>query len=163
MPIAGIEQPEYIPVSDTVRLRRFDGKYDFALAWYQDIETVRLVDGVEEPYSPETLRRMYTYLDSHGELYFIEAQENGLWRPIGDVAFWREDMPIVIGDRAYRGKGVGRAVVSALAERGRALGYDTLYVKEIYDFNTASRRCFESAGFRACEKTEKGSRYRLGL
>lgn len=87
--------------------------------------------------------------------------ENGSYRPIGDVTFWQEDMPIVIGERKYRGKGIGRRVVSALVQRGRELGYEQLEVDEIYDWNEGSRRCFESVGFRAYEKTEKGSRYRL--
>lgn len=163
MPIPGIEQPEILPVDGALRLRQFDGAYAFALDWYQDAETVWLVDGVKEPYTPEKLQRMYEYLNAHGELYFIEALEKGQWTPIGDVCFWPEDMPIVIGDRAYRGRGVGRRVIAALVRRGRALGCSTLYVNEIYDYNPASRRCFESAGFRLFEKTERGGRYKLEL
>ena len=47
MPIEGIAQPETLAVSDAVRLRRYDGRHGFALPWYQDPETVRLVDGDE--------------------------------------------------------------------------------------------------------------------
>ena len=72
-------------------------------------------------------------------------------------------MPIVLGDKAYRGQQIGRQVIAALKERGRALGYTRLYVQEIYDFNTASQRCFEKAGFRPIEKTEKGKRYMTEL
>jgi len=43
------------------------------------------------------------------------------------------------------------------------MGYDKLYVGEIYDFNIGSQKCFESVGFRSYEKTEKGSRYVLEL
>lgn len=118
-----------------------------------------LVDGVSKPYSYETLTNMYNYLNNKGELYFIEVNENDIWKPIGDVTFWQEDMPIVIGDRQYRGKDIGKKVVSALVERGRAMGFDKLYVGEIYDWNVGSRKCFESVGFRSYEKTEKGSRY----
>ena len=104
---------------------------------------------------------MYRWLDAHGELYFIEVLENGAYKPIGDVTFRQGDMPIVIGDKRYRGKKIGSRVVSALIQRGKALGYGHLAVEEIYDWNEGSRRCFEKAGFRACEKTEKGARYRL--
>ena len=69
----------------------------------------------------------------------------------------------MIGDPAYRGKGIGRKVISALIERGKSLGYDHLAVGEIYDWNEDSRRCFESVGFVAYEKSEKGSSYRLNL
>lgn len=159
--IQGIEQPEIIQVDDTLRLRKYDGVHDFALAWYQDEETVWLVDGKRDPYTIERLGGMYRYLNDAGELYFIEVCENGTYKPIGDVAFWQEDMPIVIGEPAYRGKGIGRKVISTLIQRGKDLGYDHLEVGEIYDWNEGSRRCFEKAGFVPYEKTEKGSSYRL--
>ena len=161
--IQGIEQPEIIQIDNTLRLRKYDGVHDFALEWYQDEETVYLVDGKRDPYTMERLGGMYRYLNNAGELYFIEALENGTYKPIGDVTFWQEDMPIVIGDRNYRGRKIGRRVVSALVKRGVALGYDHLEVGEIYDWNEGSRRCFESVGFQAYEKTEKGAKYRLLL
>ena len=114
------------------------------------------MDGKRNTYTPERLTAMYTWLDEHGELYFIEALENGHYKPIGDVTFWQEDMPIVIGDRAYRGKGVGRKVVAALVNRGRELGYSRLFVNEIYHYNIGSRKCFEHAGFRVSETTDEG-------
>ena len=161
--IQGIEQPAIIQVDDTLRLRKYDGVHDFALEWYLDEETVYLVDGKRDPYTMERLGGMYRYLNNAGELYFIEALENGTYKPIGDVTFWQEDMPIVIGDRNYRGRKIGRRVVSALVKRGVALGYNHLEVGEIYDWNEGSRRCFESVGFQAYEKTEKGAKYRLLL
>ncbi len=152
-----------LSIDDTLRLRLFEGNYDFAFEWYQDPETVLLVDGKAEPYSYETLTNMYNYLNSKGELYFIEINENSRWKPIGDVTFWQEDMPIVIGAKEYRGKGIGRKVIEALVERGRAMGYKNLYVGEIYDYNISSQKCFESVGFKKYEKTEKGARYVLEL
>ena len=163
MAIQRIEQPDIIQIDDTLRLRKYDGTHDFALAWYQDEETVWLVDGNRNPYTPERLAGMYHYLNEAGELYFIEIMENGTYKPIGDVTFWQEDMPIVIGDPNYRGNGIGRRVILALIQRGRILGYDRLEVGEIYDWNEGSRRCFESVGFTAYEKTEKGHSYRMSL
>ena len=163
MAIQGIEQPAVIQIDESLRLRKFDGIYDFALVWYQDLDTVWLVDGDRIPYTPELLTKMYNWLNDAGELYFIEALENGTYRPIGDVTFWQDDMPIVIGDLNYRGKGLGRKIISTLVKRGRELGYARLCVDEIYDWNEGSRRCFESVGFSACEKTEKGSKFMLTL
>ena len=76
-----------------------------------DIETVKLVDGVEEPYSQGKLNGMYEYLNQHA----------------------------------------------------RELGYDTLYVDEIYHFNEGSRPCFEKCGFIAYKETKKGKKYKLKL
>lgn len=163
MAIQGIEQPAVIQIDESLRLRKFDGIYDFALVWYQDLDTVWLVDGDRIPYTPELLTKMYNWLNDAGELYFIEALENGTYRPIGDVTFWQDDMPIVIGDPNYRGKGLGRKIISTLVKRGRELGYARLCVDEIYDWNEGSRRCFESVGFSAYEKTEKGSKFMLTL
>ena len=163
MAIQGIEQPDIIQIDDTLRLRKYDGTHDFALAWYQDEETVWLVDGNRNPYTPERLAGMYHYLNEAGELYFIEIMENGTYKPIGDVTFWQEDMPIVIGDPNYRGNGIGRRVILALIQRGRMLGFDHLAVGEIYDWNECSCRCFESVGFTAYEKTDKGHSYRMSL
>ena len=162
MAIQGITQPHLIPIDATLRLRRFDGVYDFALKWYQDVEMVWLVDGDRVPYTPELLTKMYTWLNDAGELYFIEVLED-TWTPIGDVTFWQEDMPIVIGDPRYRGQGIGTKVISVLIERGRSLGYDHLEVEDIYGWNEASRCCFEKLGFRAYKKTQKGSSYRLDI
>ncbi len=163
MAIQGTQQPAIIQIDETLRLRKFDGVYDFALEWYQDEDMVYMVDGVKTAYDMERLTRMYQYLDKAGELYFIEIRENEKFIPIGDVTFWQDDMPIVIGDARYRGKGIGRKVISALVRQGKSLGFDYVSVGEIYDWNTPSRRCCESVGFRAYEKTEKGAKYRKPL
>ena len=92
--IQGVEQPEIIQIDNTLRLRKYDGVHDFALEWYLDEETVYLVDGKRDPYTIERLGGMYRYLNNAGELYFIEVFENGTYKPIGDVTFWQEDMPI---------------------------------------------------------------------
>ena len=63
--------------------------------------------------------------------------------------------------KAYRGKGIAKQVISALIKRGKSLGYTELYVNEIYEFNLASRKCFERMGFEACDKTEKGNKFVL--
>lgn len=163
MPIWGIKQPETIAVSDKIRLRKFYASFDFTLPWYTDKETVYLVDGKRTAYNCERLGRMYKYLDSSGELYFIEYKFDDNFTPIGDVTLCRDDLPIVIGVKECRGKGIGKQTLLALIERARAIGFDRLYVKEIFDYNIASQKCFESVGFYQCEKTEQGSRYILDL
>ena len=163
MPIPDIPQPDFLMVDDRIRLRKFDDRYDFALAWYQDEETNYMVDGRRGTYDFDQLSRMYHYLDKKGEVYFIEILENDEFHPIGDVTLWQEDMPIVIGDPAYRSMGIGKKVISALIERGKSLGFPYLAVGEIYSWNVPSQKCFESLGFQARERTDKGASYRLEL
>ena len=156
-------QPEILEISDDLRLRKFDDKFDFALSWYQDEETNYMVDGRRGAYDMDQLSRMYHYLEKRGEVYFIEILDNGTFRPIGDVTFWQEDMPIVIGEPQYRGKGIGKQVISALIQRGKEMGYEYLQIGEIYEWNIVSRRCFESLGFREHKKTDKGASLRLEM
>ena len=149
-------QPEMLMVDDALRLRRFDGPNEIAFQWYQDAETVYMVDGVKEPYTWDKLQRMYAYLQKKGELYWIERLDDGVWRMIGDVCWWPEDLPMVIGDRGARGKGIGRRVLAALAQRAKELGFSEMHVREIYHYNDASRRCYEAAGFCVCGETNMG-------
>ena len=70
-----------------------------------------------------------------GEVYFIE------FKPIGCTDY----LPIVIGDKKFRGQGIGKKVVLSLIERAKQLGFSYLEVAEIYDDNAGSRKLFESA------------------
>jgi len=159
MPIKDILQPESIKIDDELSLKKYGGECAFALKWYQDEETVYMVDGKTTPYDEVRLKRMYSYLGERGELYFIML--NG--KPIGDVTFSPDDMPIVIGDKACRGKGIGKRVIAALIARGKDLGYKQLRVREIYSWNERSQKCFLSAGFTRDKKTECGYSYKLDL
>ncbi len=59
--IQGIEQPNIIQINANLRLKKFDVHFDFAIQWYQDIETVRLVDGkYATAYDKEKPQRMYS-------------------------------------------------------------------------------------------------------
>lgn len=163
MPIPNVRQEELMIVDDGLRLRAYDGQFELAFDWYQDPDVIYLIDGNRNPYSLKRIQRMYEYLAERGEVYFIEVWEQERWLPIGDVTFWQEDLPIVIGNVAYRGQGIGRKVISALVERGRLLGYHQLAVQEIFDFNQASRRMFEAIGFYQTVPKEKGWAYALDL
>lgn len=163
MPMQGIAQPDFIVIDDTLRLRKYDGYHDFAFDWYQDPDTVLLVDGVKNTYSRDRLDKMYAYLDNIGELYFIEFLQNDTFIPIGDVAFWKDDMPIVIGLPEYRNKGVGRRVVTALMDRARKLGFTEFHAGEIYRWNAPSRALFMSLGFVPYAETVQGHRYKIHL
>lgn len=163
MPIPNVLQPEMISINPHLRLRKFDHQYDFAHRWYQDLDTIKLVDGGDRAYDEATVKNMYEYLNQKGELYFIEVKEQGDFIPIGDVTFWQEDLPIVIGVPKYRQKGIGKAVIQALMNRAKELGFKELHVRVIYTFNIGSQRLFTSCGFQKNIATDKGYSYILKL
>ncbi len=161
------------PLSDgVVRLRPFregDHAIHMALKWYRDRDVLDGVGGMDEaPYDEARVGRMYHYLNTHGEVYFIEVNQNGQWLPIGDVTLSPDTTPIVIGDKGWRSRGIGARVLALLIRRARALGYTEMWAKEIWAHNVQSQRLFERMGFRRVEegRDEKGRtwyRYRLDL
>lgn len=54
-------------------------------------------------------------------------------------------------------------MVAALVRRAVDLGYDSIYVNTVYDYNVGSQKCFETVGFVPIEKTDNGHRYKLAL
>lgn len=75
---------------------------------------------------------MYKDLQSRGELYIIEVNEDGNWTPIGDVTLAKNALPIVIGEPRYRGKNLGKKIVEFLVSKARAQGWDKITLKGIY-------------------------------
>ncbi|WP_197034506.1 GNAT family N-acetyltransferase [Streptobacillus canis] len=142
---------------------KYHSDYSLALKWYQDLETVWLVDGDEEIYDEALLEKMYKYLDSVGELYFIEYKIEGEFKHIGDVIFSKTEFPIVIGEKGYRGKGIGKKVINTLINRAKEFVYPEIGVEEIYDFNSNSKKLFTSLGFKEYTKRNKGMGYILKL
>ena len=157
--------PKIIQIDDSLRLVPYflADHHDAALAWYQDVDLVELVDGIRIPYSSEKLNAMYSYLESHGDLFWIEFREKGEWLPIGDVALSQENLPIVIGNPAYQHQGIGRKVLRALIDLAQQKGWKQLKVHEIYHFNHVPGQCFESLGFVESRRTESGVGFLLKL
>lgn len=138
-----------------VRLRPYmdDGQDDArALAWYSDPEVLNFSEAPgTKPFSHERVQRMYHYLRTHGELYIIEVLDDGHWHPIGDVTLAPDTMPIVIGERSWRSRGVGSRVLTLLIRRARELGWESLQAKHIWTHNIRSQRLFLRHGFRRVE------------
>lgn len=164
------DHPDLIGVSEDVRLRRFDpgsadeGLLQSLLPIYRDAETVRLLDGPQaEPYDLARLVAMYTAMSERGELYLVEAlSSTGGWLPIGDAGLQQQALPMVLAPD-YRGRGIGRAILQALIERARRLGWRQVRVSDIYHDNEAAKRRYTSVGFVIAGPTELGHRYVLHL
>ena len=158
MALKEFEQPEIIDINDSLRLRKYDGHYELFLPGYRDPVVYQNSEGIfDEGRIPdlEYVKRMCTYLARVGELYYIEAKENGTYVPIGDVTVKEENPPIAIWREAYRGKGVGRLVMEAVIGRLKELGSAKITGSTVYQWNTASQKLHERLGFRRVSDDEK--------
>lgn len=166
MPLPGIEQPQVLPLREGLRLARYDGHYEKALPGYQDPYVYQNSEGIfDEDKIPDLdyVKGMCEYLDSHGELYFLEALENGLWTAIGDVTVKPENPPIAIWYAAYRGRGIGRLAMSAVIARLRELDYQRITGSTVYKWNLASLKLHQSLGFRIVGETDQDYDLELDL
>ncbi len=158
MPIPGINQPETIQLPGPYRLRRYDGHCELALPGYRDPMVYENSEGIfdiDKIPDLDYVQSMCRYLDANGELYFIEALEEGVYVPIGDVTVKDENPPIAIWRGEYRGKGLGTLVMRAVISRLRELGYERIHGSTVYKWNENSLKMHLKLGFKVVRETEK--------
>lgn len=68
-------------VDEEIKLVRYYPNYKTTLEWYQDPDLCKQVDNREGVYDLDLLKRMYTYLNKHGDLFYIKYRN----RLCGDV------------------------------------------------------------------------------
>ena len=152
------EQPEVIDISDSLRLRKYDGHYALFLPGYQNPVVYQNSEGIfDESRIPnlDYVKGMCTYLAKVGELYYIEVKENDIFILIGDVTVKAENPPIAIWADACRGKGIGKLVMQAVIDRLKELGFTKITGSTVYQWNTASQKLHEGLGFRRVSEDEK--------
>ncbi len=157
MPLPGIAQPNIIPLTSSCRLRRYDGHYELALPGYQDPAVYENSEGIfDKSKIPDLdyVRGMFTYLDKIGEVYFIEALEDGEYVPVGDVTVKDENPPIAIWRAEYRGRGLGALVMKSVIDRLRELGYKKIRGSTVYKWNEISLKMHLKLGFKVTGETE---------
>lgn len=164
MPFENIPQPQIIQLSDTLRLRKYDGHFEICLPGYQDPYVYQNSEGIFDEAKIPTLNYvegMCKYLSSVGEFYFIEALEDGHYRSVGDVTVKPENPPIAIWYPEYRSKGVGTLAMQAVITRLRELGYEKITGTTIYKWNQHSLNLHKKLGFEITSEDEK--EYQLAL
>ena len=131
-----------ISVEGNIRLVPYYPAYDTALAWYQDAQLCKQVDNRDSVYNLPLLKRMYPYLDTHGELFYIE------YRGVlcGDVSLRTTGELAIVICKEYQNKHIGRKVIEKMLELARKRGLAECFA-HIYSFNTQSQKMFESIGF----------------
>ena len=131
-----------ISVEGNIRLVPYYPAYDTALAWYQDAQLCKQVDNRDSVYDLPLLKRMYHYLDTHGELFYIE------YRGVlcGDVSLRTTGELAIVICKEYQNKHIGRKVIEKMLEMARERDLAECFA-HIYSFNTQSQKMFESIGF----------------
>lgn len=161
-----IPQPDLIVISDSLRLRRYDGHYELFLPGYQDPIVYQNSEGIFDESKIPTLdyvKDMCEYLCAAGELYFIEVLEGDAFRPIGDVTIMPENPPIAIWFEKYRHRGIGTQVMRTVIQRLRALGYPKITGSRVFQWNLCSQRMHENLGFIQVAETDTDFVYDLPL
>ena len=158
MALKEFEQPEIININDSLRLRKYDGHFELFLSGYQNPVVYQNSEGIfDESRIPnlDYVKGMCTYLAKVGELYYIEAKEQDIYIPIGDVTIKDENPPIAIWADTYRGKGIGKLVMQTVIDRLKNLGFEKITSSTVYQWNTASQKLHEGLGFRRISENEK--------
>lgn len=127
---------------DDICLVKYFPAYDIALPWYEDKETVKMVDNSEMIYDLNQLEKMYEYLGKNGDLFYIAYKT----KLIGDCAIFDDNMVAIVISREYRGMKIGSKVLDKLISYAKEKGL-TYLKAEIYDFNKVSQSLFKSHGF----------------
>lgn len=166
MPLPNIPQPELIPIRPGLRLRKYDGHYELFLPAYRTPAIYENSEGIfdtEKIPDLNYVKGMCEYLDRAGELYYIEAEKDGAFVPVGDVTIKPQNPPIALWWEEYRGKGFGRQVMQIVIARLKELGYPRITGSTVYRWNLPSQRLHESLGFQKVGEDEKEFTYELKL
>ena len=113
-----------------------------SLPWYQDLTVCKQVDDRDTPYDVELLHRMYDFLSTHGDCYYIEYQ--GVL--VGDVSLRESGEIAIVVCREYQNRHIGRRCVLEMLRLARKKGMASVRAN-IYSFNRQSQRMFLSVGF----------------
>lgn len=130
-------------VDEKIKLIPFYKNEMVAIDWYQDKDLVKQVDNVEEAYTIEKLNRMYSYLDTHGDCFYIEYEKI----LVGDITLCDDGEISIVICRDYQNKHIGRKCVFDMIELAKEKGFNRVYAK-IYSFNAQSQKMFQRVGFK---------------
>ncbi len=144
---------EYREIDEEVGLVPYYPNYDVTLEWYQDLDLCKQVDNRDAAYDLLLLKRMYDYLNTHGDLYYIQYR-NSL---CGDVCLQPSGEVNIVIAKPFQNRHIGRRVIGARTKLAREKGIPELHA-EIYSFNTQSQNTFQSVGFVKAAEEQYGLR-----
>ena len=115
---------------------------EITFRWYQDKDVCKQVDNRDDIYTIETLRAMYSYLNTHGECYYI--QYKGVL--VGDITLRDNTEISIVVCKEYQNRHIGRRCIKAMVDIAREKGLGKVKAN-IYSFNVQSQKGFMSVGF----------------
>ncbi len=148
-----------------IRLDKFTPS-DFPqfLSWIDSYDTLVQFAGATTFQFPVTEKQVQSYFEKTDRLIFkvMHLADN---KNIGhaELMFFEEGKAricrVLIGDKNYRGKGIGQAIIEALvikAYKELEMSYLEL---NVYDWNTTAIKCYEKVGFKINPEEVKYSEF----
>jgi len=129
-------------INEDIQLVPYYPNYKTTLKWYQDPELCRQVDNRDQVYDLDLLKRMYRYLNTHGDLFYIKYKN----RLCGDVCLQPDGEVNIVIAKPFQNKHIGRMAMHEIIRMAAEKKIPELYAV-IYSFNDQSQRMFESVGF----------------
>lgn len=136
-------------IDEEITLVRYYPNYKTTLAWYQDLNVCKQVDNRDTVYDLDLLKRMYKYLNRHGDLFYIKYKN----RLCGDVCLQASGEVNIVIASPFQNKRIGRRVVREIIQLAKEKQIPELRA-EIYTFNTQSQRMFQSVGFKKIDEEQ---------
>ena len=136
-------------IDEEITLVRYYPNYKTTLAWYQDLNVCKQVDNRDTVYDLDLLKRMYKYLNRHGDLFYIKYKN----RLCGDVCLQASGEVNIVIASPFQNKRIGRRVVREIIQLAKEKQIPELRV-EIYTFNAQSQRMFQSVGFKKIDEEQ---------
>lgn len=130
-------------IDNQIRLIPYYRNDTVSLPWYQDRNVCKQVDNRDTPYDLELLHRMYDYLSTRGDCYYIEYEGE----LVGDVSLQDNAEIAIVVSKAFQNQHIGRRCVLEMIKLAGEKGMERVKAN-IYPFNTQSQRMFLSVGFK---------------
>lgn len=124
-------------VDKEIQLVPYYPNYKTTLMWYQDLELCKQVDNRETAYDLDLLKRMYKYLNQHGDLFYIKYKN----RLCGDVCLQPNGEVNIVVAKPFQNKHIGRRVINEIIKLAKEKNIQKLHA-EIYSFNVQSQKMF---------------------
>ena len=91
-------------IGNQIRLIPYYRNDAVSLSCYRDRDVCKQVDNRDAPYDMELLHRMYDYLGTHGDCYYIEYEGE----LVGDVSLQDNAEIAIVVSKAFQNQHIGR-------------------------------------------------------